>query len=80
MIKFRIFISQKLRKIIVQILFKVCTHSDKMKTHVQSTMEACLKVIEHDNEQCAVYCILVFKELLNFTKPSFDGCLKAEVC
>lgn len=42
-------------------------------------MIACLKVIETDNEQCVIYSILIFKELLNAFKPKFDGCFKNEV-
>lgn len=43
-------------------------------------MVTCLKIIEIDNEQCAIYCILIFKELLTAFKPKFDGCYKTEVC
>lgn len=42
-------------------------------------MCACLKVIETDNEQCVIYCIMIFKELLTAFKPKFDGCFKTEV-
>lgn len=42
-------------------------------------MGACLKVIETDNEQCVMYCVLIFKELLTSFKPIFDGSYKTEV-
>lgn len=42
-------------------------------------MKTCLKVIETDNEQCVIYCILIFKELLTTFKPSFEGLFKTEV-
>lgn len=74
-----VFNLQKLRKLIFQILHKICSSNDKIKNHIQSTMGACLKVIETDNEQCVIYCILIFKELLTTFKPKFDGCFKTEV-
>lgn len=70
---------QKLRKLLLQIIHKVCS-SDKIKNHIQNTMGACLKIIETDNEQCVVYCVLILKELLTAFKPKFDGCLSTEVC
>lgn len=71
---------QKLRKLVLQILHKISSSNDKMKNHIQNTMGACLKVIETDNEQCVIYCILIFKELLTAFKPKYDGCFSAEVC
>lgn len=74
-----IIFSQKVRKCILQIIYKVCSSSEKIKNHVQNTMGACLKVIETDNEQCVMYCVLILKELLTSFKPTFDGCFKTEV-
>lgn len=71
---------QKLRKLILQIIHKVSSSNDKIKNHIQSTMGACLKIVETDNEQCVIYCILIFKELLTAFKPKFDGNLNTEVC
>jgi len=43
-------------------------------------MRTCTKVIETDNEQCALCSVLIIKELINLFKPKYDSiCLKAEV-
>lgn len=69
-----------MRKLILQIIHKICSSNDKMKNHIQNIMGICLKIIEVDNEQCVIYCILIFKELLTAFKPKFDGSFKTEVC
>ncbi|XP_050530942.1 transcription-associated protein 1-like isoform X2 [Daktulosphaira vitifoliae] len=69
----------KIRKLILQIIHKICSSTEKIKNHVHTTMVACLKVIETDNEQCVIYCLWIFKELLNSFKPKFEGCLKTEI-
>lgn len=76
---FLLYTLQKLRKLILQIIHKVCSSNDKIKNHIQNTMGACLKVMESDNEQCVIYCVLIFKELLTAFKPKFDGSFNTEV-
>ncbi|XP_025202207.1 transcription-associated protein 1-like [Melanaphis sacchari] len=70
----------KIRKIILQIINKVINNHEKAKIHLQNIMRTCIKVIETDNEQCALCSVLIIKELINLFKPKYDSaCLKAEI-
>lgn len=73
------FILQKIRKLILEIILKICHKNDKIKTHIPKTMKVCLKVIATDNELCVLDCLLIFRELLEPMKPPLDGYVKAEV-
>lgn len=74
------YILQKIRKIILQIINKVINNHEKARVHLQNIMRTCTKVIETDNEQCALCSVLIIKELINLFKPKYDSiCLKAEV-
>lgn len=63
----------------LQIIHKVCCSNDKIKSHLQNTLKACIKIIETDNEQCGMYSMMILKDLFSTYKPKFDGCYKTEV-
>lgn len=70
----------KIRKVILQIINKVINNHEKARVHLQNIMRTCTKVIETDNEQCALCSVLIIKELINLFKPKYDSiCLKAEI-
>ncbi|XP_050420275.1 transformation/transcription domain-associated protein-like [Adelges cooleyi] len=69
----------KIRKLILQIIHKICSNTEKMKNFLHAIMVTCLKVMETDNEQCVIFCVWIFKELINSFRPKFDGCFRTEI-
>lgn len=73
------YILQKLRKVILQIINKVLPRHEQLKIHLHSIFKSCIQVVETDNEQSVLCGVLILKDLINSFKPKYDCVLKAEV-